>query len=1262
MPLTVWTQPSGYTFGTYNERQTVNISLPVLPIPTPITYKVISGKLPQGLRINGSSIIGTPFEVPRTTNYKFVIRASSSTEISDRTFNITIEGSDEPKWLTPAGLLPVGSNNAYYIIDSSFIDFNLVAKDTDTATGQELNFFIASGEGELPPGLILLPNGRITGFIQPLLAVPEVGDEGFYDSGLYDNIAYDFGYRSSNGYDSFVFDLVTYDFNTGTRKPKKLNRNYEFIATITDGDTITKRKFRIYVVGEDFFRSDNVIMEAGEGVYTADVSYVRAPIFTTPNYLGLRRASNYQTFKIDIFEGFYNELGPVIYQLCPGNAVINGLIQKETGTDNREGSINVRFIRSTGIPEIGYKFNFNQDFIGSTSKTYTVTGVDPLGGDFYRVTINEPLEYTIPDGAVIYLGPESRLPPGMQFDISSGEVLGVIPYQPAVTQNYTFTIKAMRFGDKGEISSSRRMFTVDVLGEVESAITWLTNSNLGTIDVGYPSILFVKALTSYSQAPVFYTIEKGKLPPGLNLNLDGELVGAVNQLRDRNTYKGFWKTLTNYSKKNIVKIDNQIGIRSVSRRKNITTVVTNGIHKFKNNDIVKVNSTVPTANYYTGIEIAIDTIKLNSVVNIQGTGPYRVKFIIPEQKNALLAPILTLIKGTSKFVNDFLERIVEVKSTSGNGTGARFLVSKANNSTLNYNGVTTIIVVDAGTGYLPGDTVTISGADLNGDDGVNDLTFTLFNGIDFLYKINGNSNSNYNGNFNASSSKQKDKIILGSPILVTNATSVQNLATATTSTAHNLTTGDLVEIKNINPVGYNGTYEVTVLNSTEFTYTTRNFNLANLTGTGFAQKIKFEDTVTLLFENNPGIFGTGLISATTGLTTYEAQTQLTPLNYFNYSNPNSSLNMKKSGGTAIGQPFYYRCTENHSSSIFNNDLLTKWELYKFPENEKTPFTLDSDNTFFDDEDTSIDRVYKFTIKARDPLGYSAVTRDFILRINIPGNTYYSNIKAKPFLKVNQRQTFKEFINDVTIFDPQYIYRLGDPNFGIQKNLETLVFAGIETKEAVKYISAMGVNHKPKRFKMGGLKTALANMPGTRTPVYEVVYIELLDPLERNKRYLPFRISHIPSSLNVTSDNNNDFYDGPFNIDSQHWGRPIPFYSSIDRTDIIAGDSGTGVKFPSSISIWRKRIKNIEAKRDRNYLPLWMRSIQPESYVELDFVPAVPLCYCLPGLGKEIILNIKNSGFDFKLLDYTIDRYIIDAVEGYYEDKYLVFRNDRTTIV
>jgi hypothetical protein len=75
----------------------------------------------------------------------------------------------------------------------------------------------------------------------------------------------------------------------------------------------------------------------------------------------------------------------------------------------------------------------------------------------------------------------------------------------------------------------------------------------------------------------------------------------------------------------------------------------------------------------------------------------------------------------------------------------------------------------------------------------------------------------------------------------------------------------------------------------------------------------------------------------------------------------------------------------------------------------------------------------------------------------------------------------------------------------------------------------------------------------------------------------------------------------------------------------------------------------------------MRSIQPSGKQELDFQLALPICYCKLGTADDIILNIKYSGFDFKSLEYTVDRYIIDAVDGYARDKYLVFRNDRITI-
>jgi len=1176
MPLSIWTQSSGFSLGTLNERQSVNINFPVSNT-TDIVFSLISGSLPKGLRISGSKIIGTPFEVVRTTEYKFVIRAKNNqNDFSDRTFIITILGSDEPQWITPPGLLPVGSNNAYYILDSSFIDFQLEISDTDTAAGQDVSFFIASGEGELPPGLILLPNGRITGFVQPLLAIPLESGDGSYDSDLFDRVAYDFGYRPGNGYDTYVFDSTIFDFYVPTGRPRKLNRNYEFIATVTDGDTVTKRKFRIYVVGDDFFRADNIITSAGQGTYTADATYVRAPIFTTPSNLGLRRANNYQTFKIDIYEGF-TDLGPVIFSLPEVNADINGICKKEVGTDNSLGGSEIRIERSSGSPIEGQKITLNGEFAGATGEIYTITNVDVLGGDSYRLTISPALEVNIPNGTTIYIGDDSILPPGMQFDATNAEVFGVVPYQPAVTKNYKFTIKAIRFGQGTEISVSRRIFTVSILGEVDSVMNWISPDDLGTIDAGYVSTLSVLAKSTIATSAVLYTLEDGKLPPGLTLSLDGELVGKVNQIREQNLYRSLWKNNENYEVDDLVKINNTRPIKSVTRRRNTAYVVTNADHDFKTNDLVEIISNDLNFNYYSAISVTVAPIELESFSSIIGNGPYRITFLIPTQKVAPLAPVFSKIKGVAVSTFPAVYNNITVKSTSGAGIGAIFRVEKGNNGisgTPTYIGVTAITLIDPGTGYLPGDIITLSGSDLGGVDVINDLSFETSNGFEFYYKINGNSNNNYNGRFFATSSSVS--------------------------------------------------------------------------------------SITLNFDSNPGTFGTGLISISTGPGTYSAQTQITPLNYFTYPNKGTSIAMKIAEGTTYNSPTFYKCKVDHNSGLSFD--ITKWNVYNFPESDKSLTVFDTSSTTFDGSNTTLDRKYTFTVMARDQLKYSAITKTFTLTITVPDNLFYSNISARPFLKLTQRNSFKDFINDSNIFDPRYIYRPSDPYFGIQNELKILIYAGIETKAAVEYISAIGRNHKSKRFNFGDIKKAVAKVPGTNNVVYEIIYLEMKDPLEKGKDYLPNTIKYSATNVKITVDQNNDFYIGNQSLNSVHWKRPIPFNVTLDRNDVFAGDSNTTWRFPSSISLWRYRIKNMaDTASERNYLPLWMRSIQPGETQEINYVAAVPLCYCKPGTADEILLNIKNSQFDFKLLDYTIDRYIIDSVDGYYADKYLIFRNDRTTI-
>lgn len=867
MPLDIWTEQSNYSFGTIAERTALDFQLPVsyqdnFDDSTGINFSVISGQLPPGLRIDADHIKGTPFEVPRETEFKFCIRAKLGTAFADRTYKITITGEDAPTWQTNAGLLPIGPNDAYYILDSSFVDFQMAAIDFDTTAGQSLKYFISSGDGELPPGLILTKTGRITGFIQPLLIVTSNDGSGTFDTGLYDGVAYDFGQRSTNGYDSYVYDSIFFDYSSPTTLPRKLNRNYEFIISVTDGDSVAKRKFRIYVVGDDFFRSDNTVLQSGSSVFTADITFARVPIWITPNYLGLRRANNYQTYLLDTYDAIPG-LPPAYYSLEVVNPNIESLAIKVSNDENTEGNQYLRIRNVTAIPTVGLRFRLSDTLSIGTSQVYTITGATKISTGVYRLAVSPNLAVTVPNATQILIGTDSVLPPGMIFDASTGEIFGNVPYQPAITINYEFTVKATRYFTNGESASARRIFTVDILGEVDSTIKFITDSDLGNINANIISTLAVQATTTVPNAIVIYQLLDGALPPGLTLSISGQLIGKVNQF------------------------------------------------------------------------------------------------------------------GTV---------------------------------------------------------------------------------------------------------------------------------------------------------------------------------------------------------NNPGII------------------------------------------------------------TFDNNA----------------FTLDAGTTTFD-------REYEFTIRARDQFLFSQIDQTFTLSINTPNDKLYSNISVKPFLKQTERVIFADFINDTNIFDPNLIYRLGDNNFGIQNTLKMIIYGGIETLNVARYIEAMGRNHKKKRFKFGKVKTAEAKITGTNTIIYEVVYVEMLDPLENNKGSAALTINMADDPLPIYLDTRPVTWSrdvDELNEDAP-WGFRPNHIVSTDSEHYFAG--GQQTRFPSSVNNWRYRIKQL-GETEREYLPLYMRSIQTSEKRELGFIKAVPICFTLPGKSATILLNIKNNGFNFDQINYEVDRYIIDSVTGYGNDKYLAFNNDRTAII
>jgi hypothetical protein len=929
MALVVWTQKSGYSFGTFQERSTLALNLPVNLSAGVSNFRVISGNLPGGLRISGLKIIGTPYEVSRDTVYEFCIRAEKLGQISDRTFFITIQGPDAPEFITPAGSLVVNQNQLqYFVLDSSYVDFQIEALDRDTAAGQRLSFFIADTDGQLPPGLSLSPDGKITGWVEPTQSIKPEDGAGTYDDGYYDSVAFDFGSRPTNGFDSYIYDTVFFDYSTPATRPKKLNRNYEFVVSITDGAVtptttviftdnpgagttapntvyLSKRKFAIFVVGDDYFRSDNVSLLDGTSLFTADATYLRAPIWLTKSNLGLYRANNYITLILDTYD-----TNQVIYSLEEINSDISAVTLGKLYTDNKAGSNSISITNTRTAPVIGQWLSFGGVFqitdpltdevISSPDyRKYQISHVASLGNDEYRLTVVQSLQLSLPNNITFFIGDLSQLPTGLNFDIATAEIYGISPYQPAITKDYKFTVSATRFSDKGEYAKSPRVFTVSIIGEVESVMTWITPLDLGSINANFVSTLKIEATTSITGATVLYSKVSGRLPPGLGLNQDGELIGKVNQF------------------------------------------------------------------------------------------------------------------------------------------------------------------------YKPG---------------------------------------------------------------------------------------------------------------------------------------------------NPGITR------------------------------------------------FFDVPPRVPTKVF---------------------------TTFDNGATTIDRKFVFTVKATDQFGYSAITRTFSITVSTPNQIVYGNLKTRPFLKLNQRASWKSFINNSSVFIPDSIYRPNDENFGVQQDLSMLIFAGIETTEAAAYVSAMGTNHKQKRFQFGSVKKATAVIPGTRDQVYEVVYVQMIDPLEPDGNVLPNTIKHLGlRSASITVDTNNDIWSAGYSLSDpmaatkrarmarvgNAANRPDPILS-IDQSVYEISNPNLGTYYPSSVSLWRERIKSsyridrtnpsspitIPLEKERNYLPLWMRSIQPGTRQELDFQLAVPLCYCKVGTADDIILNIKYSGFDFKLLDYTSDRYIIDAVGDEIGDKYLIFRNDRITI-
>lgn len=978
--MALWTLANNITLRNLEEGKTLRDpkegeSRPINLQPIPLgvaegaTIAIISGSLPPGLRIINNTIQGTPLEVARETEFKFVLRASLNGEIDDRTFKISVTGPDVPTWITPAGALPIGNNDTFYILDSSPIDFQLIAQDTDTAAGERLEYFIASGDGELPPGIQLTRDGKLVGVVDPLLALDKLAQKGFYDDSPYGIYPFDFGVRSANGYDSFYYDTGFYDFSVPTKSPKKLNRNYQFRVSVSDGDTIEKRLFRIFVVGEDFFRADNTIMQAGNQMFSADNTFLRTPIWLTPADLGFRRADNYLTFFLEIIE----------------NSSILGFV--------------------------------NYD-------------LEPINDD----------------------GSPSVVPPGMLLDSFTGEISGRVPYQPSVTKEYKFTVKATRY-------------------------------------VG----------TATNRRDVSFTVYENT---NTQINLSARLMSSNTR------YRIVTSNDTDYT---------QVGAPN------------------NNTGTLFISSGATSGTGLVNLDLA--------------SGQYPVKIV----KN----PDVKLLRNQTFNIKGTIYEIVAV-----------------DDSRLEYDIILLSKQLDTNlkAGEVFRKNIVLSQQDTNSAPKSKTFTVKLLGEVDS--RITWTSNSTL-GNINAN---------LTSVLAINAVTSVPDAVVRYTKISGRLPPG---------------------------------LNLA-IDGEIFGKVQQFGEN-----------------------------------RYRSFWKPARSYTVNDI--VKVGSNLY-KCLVSHTSA---QDFIidsARWEDYiGFSVSGLT--TFDQNDMTFDGNTTTIDKVYTFTARAEDQFGFSATTKTFSIRILDPNDLTFSNIFVKPFLKASQKFLYNSFISDPNVFNPSYIYRPNDTEFGVQTEIKMLVYAGIENVEVEKFVGAAAKNHKRKTFKFGEVKSAVAYLPGTKTPVYEVVYIEVIDPQDTNNGTVATTLTIKNNKKRLVNDTNYELLDNSFNTvdNSPDRYRPITNSIKIDSNAISVDENEQRKKYISNLTNMRNRIAEI-GQTDANFLPLWMRTPQENNIEALGYTPAVILAYCKPGTSAEILLNIKNSDFDFSDINFDVDRYIIDSTKGVSREQYILFAN------
>ena len=380
---------------------------------TAIAYSLIAGSLPSGMSLTSTGLLtGTPAEVAKRTLYTFVVRATAGSAITDRTFTLDVSGADAPTFTTVAGQLNKPLSTVYTtdstttcdsilttadvtgnvtVLDGSYIEYDIVATDSDTAAGQNLVYEIV--QGRLPPGTTLSTTGKISGVVE-LVIDDRYGPQGGYDFDPFP----DFSALTPSDGGEPTNPRNIYD---RTVISKSRSVNYDFVVRVTDGVSSTDRNFNIFVYSADYWVVSNSSVTidttlVGSNFITMDSHTGRPPVFTTEADLGTFRHDNKVLIRIDV-----SDFDPLQADL--EYSITSGSLPPGLAIDINSGEIFGTLSRQSAV-EVDYTFKVKANRVVATGlntfseRTFTmkVVGEIDIGISFTTPTVVGTLTADIP--------------------------------------------------------------------------------------------------------------------------------------------------------------------------------------------------------------------------------------------------------------------------------------------------------------------------------------------------------------------------------------------------------------------------------------------------------------------------------------------------------------------------------------------------------------------------------------------------------------------------------------------------------------------------------------------------------------------------------------------------------------------------------------------------------------------------------------------------------------------------------------------------